>query len=51
MSKAMVGYLAAIALALVSIALIVKKPSAPADKSKSTLQSKVESRKQALEKI
>lgn len=51
MSKATVGYLAALALALMSATLIIKSPASTAGKAKATIQSQVEARKQALAEI
>lgn len=51
MSKATVCYLAALALAIMSTALIMKMPTSTVGKTKATVQSQIEARKQALSEI
>lgn len=48
MSKAILGYMAAIALSLTATAFMLKSPSSTTAKAKETVKSQVEARKQAL---
>lgn len=51
MSKALIGYLSIMGIALASVAFVAKPLSAHADSAKPTVQQALEKRKQALEEI